>query len=100
MTRDTSAKPVYDSNDARWEAVRSRDARADGQFVYAVRTTGVYCRPSASSRLPRRENIEFFASAEDAEFVSLNGRDCFVKTAPNDMPEILLPKKENLNGAI
>jgi AraC family transcriptional regulator of adaptative response/methylated-DNA-[protein]-cysteine methyltransferase len=67
MTRDTSAKPVYDSNDARWEAVRSRDARADGQFVYAVRTTGVYCRPSASSRLPRRENIEFFASAEDAE---------------------------------
>lgn len=67
MTRDTSAKPVYDSNDARWEAVRRRDARADGQFVYAVRTTGVYCRPSASSRLPRRENIEFFASAGEAE---------------------------------
>lgn len=67
MTRDTSAKPVYDSDDARWEAVRSRDARADGQFVYAVRTTGVYGRPSSSARLPRRENIEFFTSTEDAE---------------------------------
>lgn len=67
MTGDTSAKPVHDRDDARWEAVRSRDVRADGQFVYAVRTTGVYGRPGSSARLPKRENIVFFASAAQAE---------------------------------
>lgn len=67
MTTDTPCAPRYDTDDARWEAVRTRDARADGQFVYAVRTTGVYCRPSASARLPKRQNILFFASAQDAE---------------------------------
>lgn len=44
-----------------------RDAAADGVFVYAVRTTGVYCRPSCSSRLARRENVAFHASCEAAE---------------------------------
>ncbi|NYT75867.1 bifunctional DNA-binding transcriptional regulator/O6-methylguanine-DNA methyltransferase Ada [Alcaligenaceae bacterium] len=57
----------YGTEDVRWAAVRARDAKADGHFVYGVRTTGVYCRPSAASRLPRRENIEFFDSAEAAE---------------------------------
>lgn len=57
----------YTTDDARWEAMRKRDARADGQFVYAVRTTGVYCRPSSSARLPKRENVEFFDTAEAAE---------------------------------
>ncbi len=54
-------------DEARWQAVLTRDASADGQFVYAVRTTGVYCPPSAGSRLPRRENVEFFDSARAAE---------------------------------
>src|SRR5690606_29178535 len=40
---------------------------ADGQFVYAVRTTGVYARPSSAARLPRPENVEFFATAAEAE---------------------------------
>ncbi len=53
--------------DPRWAAVLARDARADGQFVYAVKTTGVYNRPSSAARLPRPENVEFFASAEAAE---------------------------------
>jgi len=57
----------YASDEARWQAVQARDANADGYFVYAVRTTGVYCRPSASARLPRRENVEFFASPAAAE---------------------------------
>lgn len=55
------------ADDPRWLAVLARDPAADGQFVYAVKTTGVYCRPSSSSRLPRRENVEFFASAEQAQ---------------------------------
>ncbi len=59
--------PRWTTDEARWEAVRARDAAADGHFVYAVRTTGVYCRPSASARLPKRENVEFFDSAAAAE---------------------------------
>jgi AraC family transcriptional regulator of adaptative response/methylated-DNA-[protein]-cysteine methyltransferase len=47
--------------------VQARDAAADAQFVYAVKTTGIYCRPSASARQPKRENVEFFDTAEAAE---------------------------------
>lgn len=60
-------KSAYASDAQRWQAVLERDARADGQFVYAVRTTGVYCQPGAAKRLPRRENVCFFDSAGDAE---------------------------------
>lgn len=48
-------------------AVFSRDAGADGRFVYAVTTTGVYCRPSCPSRRPRQENIRLFADCAAAE---------------------------------
>lgn len=58
---------TYNTEDARWAAVQARDAAADGHFVYAVRTTGVYCQPSSTARLPKRENVEFFDSAEAAE---------------------------------
>lgn len=67
MNPRSKNEPSYETDDARWQAVRARDTGADGHFVYAVRTTGIYCRPSASSRLPRRENVEFFASARAAE---------------------------------
>ncbi len=50
----------------RLSAVMARDARADGTFVYAVRTTGIYCRPSCPSRRPRPESIAFFRDAEAA----------------------------------
>jgi AraC family transcriptional regulator of adaptative response/methylated-DNA-[protein]-cysteine methyltransferase len=50
-----------------WNAVLHRDARYDGRFVYAVTTTGVYCRPSCASRRPRRDHVEFFADAAAAE---------------------------------
>ena len=39
--------------DPRWAAIVARDSNADGSFVYGVKTTGVYCRPSSASRLPR-----------------------------------------------
>jgi len=52
--------------DERWEAVRARDARADGTFVFAVRTTGVYCRPHCAARRPLRANVEFFETGEAA----------------------------------
>src|ERR671934_2660817 len=54
-------------DDGRWRAVQRRDRAADGTFVYCVRTTGVYCRPSCAARLPRRENVMFYATCADAE---------------------------------
>jgi AraC family transcriptional regulator of adaptative response/methylated-DNA-[protein]-cysteine methyltransferase len=62
------ARPVprVASDDERWEAVRRRDPAAVGAFVYAVRTTGVYCRPSCAARLPRRENVSFHAGGSAA----------------------------------
>lgn len=53
--------------DSRWQAVISRDARADGKFFYSVRTTGVYCRPSCASRRARPENVRFHTTAAAAE---------------------------------
>src|SRR6266568_850805 len=54
-------------NDACWSAVERRDRTADGTFVYSVRTTGVYCRPSCAARLPRRDNVVFHKTCTDAE---------------------------------
>ena len=58
--------PAFASDEQRWAALRARDPAADGHFVYAVSTTGVYAAPSTAARLPRRENVVFFASAEQA----------------------------------
>jgi AraC family transcriptional regulator of adaptative response/methylated-DNA-[protein]-cysteine methyltransferase len=63
-----NGRPVgFLSKEARWEAVRRRDAAADGAFYYSVRTTGVYCRPSCAARLARRENVDFHLTCVDAE---------------------------------
>lgn len=50
-----------------WQAVQARDASQDGKFVFAVSSTGVYCRPSCPSRRPRRENVAFFRQPAEAE---------------------------------
>jgi AraC family transcriptional regulator, regulatory protein of adaptative response / methylated-DNA-[protein]-cysteine methyltransferase len=55
------------SSGSRWHAVQVRDRSADGAFVYAVRSTGIYCRPSCPSRKPRREQVVFFPLPEAAE---------------------------------
>lgn len=52
---------------ALWDSVQRRDRAADGAFVYAVRSTGIYCRPSCPSRKPRREQVLFFALPDAAE---------------------------------
>ena len=61
----TRATP-YTTRAARWRAVRTRDPRAETRFVYAVRTTGIYCRPTCPSRRPLPANVEFFADADSA----------------------------------
>jgi AraC family transcriptional regulator of adaptative response/methylated-DNA-[protein]-cysteine methyltransferase len=53
--------------DPRWNAVVGRDPGHDGEFVFAVSSTGVYCRPSCPARRPRRENVRFFAAPDQAE---------------------------------
>ncbi|PWT81096.1 MAG: bifunctional DNA-binding transcriptional regulator/O6-methylguanine-DNA methyltransferase Ada [Acidobacteria bacterium] len=60
-------RPQSNSDKARWQAVVDKDRRADGLFWYSVKTTGTYCRPSCPSRLPKRENVAFHVSSEDAE---------------------------------
>lgn len=63
---DTLSNTISIEDDPRWAAVVARDPSA-GQFVYAVKTTGVYCRPSSLARLPKPQNVIFFETAELAE---------------------------------
>jgi AraC family transcriptional regulator of adaptative response/methylated-DNA-[protein]-cysteine methyltransferase len=55
------------ADEKRWTAVLERDAAQDGHFVYAVASTGVYCRPSCPSRRPSRDRVSFFATPDAAE---------------------------------
>ena len=58
---------LISQDDPRWAAVLAHDRGQDGHFFYGVRTTGVYCRPSCPSRRPRRYNVRFFETSEEAE---------------------------------
>ena len=65
----TLEKPLPNSSrdEDRWEAVVARDASFEGQFYIAVKTTGIYCRPGCPARLPKRANVRFFDTREEAE---------------------------------
>lgn len=56
----------FTEDDARWHALERRDRGADGRFIVAVKTTGIYCRPSCPSRQPKRANVRFFETAAAA----------------------------------
>jgi AraC family transcriptional regulator of adaptative response/methylated-DNA-[protein]-cysteine methyltransferase len=62
----TSAEQLAPADAASWHAVQTRDKAADGRFVYAVTSTGIYCRPSCPSRKPRRDRARFFDAPEAA----------------------------------
>ena len=67
-TTKINQQPVSTTErDPRWPVVLARDPRADGKFFYAVRTTGVYCRPSCPARRARPENVEFHTTRAEAE---------------------------------
>lgn len=53
-------------SEEQWQAVRDNNAAYDGQFFYAVKTTGIFCRPSCKSKVPHRENIGSFRSSQEA----------------------------------
>lgn len=61
-----AAGRAFETDERRWAAVQARDAAADGHFFLAVKTTGIYCRPSCRSRAALRKNVEFFAATADA----------------------------------
>src|SRR5437773_6483822 len=67
MLQLATSNPVAMNNPELWSAVLSRDASRDGSFVFAVRSTGIYCRPSCPARRPRREQVSFFQVPEAAE---------------------------------
>jgi AraC family transcriptional regulator of adaptative response/methylated-DNA-[protein]-cysteine methyltransferase len=64
-TNNSATPPVFAGR--AWQQVLARDASADGQFVYAVKSTGIYCRPSCPSRRPERKNVSFYPTAALAE---------------------------------
>lgn len=61
-----TAQDITAADDPRWQAVTRRDGASDGSFVYAVTSTGIYCRPSCPSRPKRREHVHFYADAAAA----------------------------------
>ncbi|MEL4888021.1 bifunctional DNA-binding transcriptional regulator/O6-methylguanine-DNA methyltransferase Ada [Pectobacterium betavasculorum] len=68
MSNDTMLNDTpFQDADSRWQAVVMRNKAADGCFIYAVKTTGIYCSPSCASRQPRRENVVFFATGDEAQ---------------------------------
>jgi AraC family transcriptional regulator of adaptative response/methylated-DNA-[protein]-cysteine methyltransferase len=58
---------IQSIDSTRWNAIVTRDRAAAGTFVYAVRSTGIYCRPGCASRRPRRDRVSFFETPDDAE---------------------------------
>ena len=77
---------VYQTDDDRWSAVSARDSKADGAFFYGVSSTGVFCRPSCASRMPRRENVAFFVTADEARAAGF--REC-KRCRPDGLPREL-----------
>ena len=75
---------VRTEDDPRWAAVVARDPGADGRFFYSVRTTGVYCRPSCGARRPNPVNVQFHATAADAERVGFRACRRCRPDAPTD----------------
>src|SRR5438876_3623937 len=80
MTRETE-KPTAADQDRRWQAVVERDPAFDGKFVYAVKTTGVYCRPTCPARLAKPANVTFHATGKEAEAAGF--RAC-LRCRPNE----------------
>ena len=64
--KSIEAAPIIDEQTC-WQAVLERDRRSDGKFVYAVRSTGIFCRPSCPSRKPRREQVSFYPDPATAQ---------------------------------
>jgi AraC family transcriptional regulator of adaptative response/methylated-DNA-[protein]-cysteine methyltransferase len=99
----TIARPELEipDADACWEIGLARDTSFDGVFVVAVRTTGVYCRPSCPARRPKRENVTFLAGPEAAEAAGYRAcKRCHPRQAgPNDeAPDLVARACERIDA--
>src|SRR6266478_7508009 len=94
MLQLTQNMPAIMNHPELWNAVLARDASRDGSFVFAVRSTGIYCRPSCPSRRPRREQVSFFQIPEAAEQAGFRAcRRCHPRRARTDDPQIELVRQ-------
>ena len=91
---DTS---ITTSDDARYLALKARDARFDGSFFTGVTSTGIYCRPVCSVRTPRRENCQFFELAAQAEHAGF--RPC-LRCRPELAPQALVWSQQDASGIL
>src|SRR5437764_239302 len=77
-----------------WKAVLDRDKSMDGKFVFAVRSTGIYCRPSCPSRKPRRENVSFYVGPDEAEAAGFRAcLRCHPKATEEPVPGVEIAER-------
>jgi AraC family transcriptional regulator, regulatory protein of adaptative response / methylated-DNA-[protein]-cysteine methyltransferase len=92
--RSTSRGAVSSDDEAFWRAVLKRDARFDGKVFFAVRSTGIYCRPSCPARRPRREQVVFFRVPEAAESAGFRScRRCRPRSAAMTDPQVEMVRR-------
>src|SRR5258708_18711068 len=94
MIQVTTIMPYVMTNPELWNAVLARDASRDGSFVFAVRSTGIYCRPSCPARRPGREQVSFFQLPEADEQAGFRAcRRCHPRRAETGDPQIELVRR-------
>jgi AraC family transcriptional regulator of adaptative response/methylated-DNA-[protein]-cysteine methyltransferase len=94
MLQTLPNSPAVKSNPELWNAVLRRDASRDGSFVFAVRSTGIYCRPSCPARRPNREQVRFFKLPEAAEQAGFRAcKRCHPKRARAHDPQVELVRR-------
>src|SRR6185436_12687818 len=94
MLQSIPVMPVLMTNPELWNAVLERDSSRDGSFVFAVRSTGIYCRPSCPARRPRREQVRFFPLPEAAEQAGFRAcKRCHPRRAQVSDPQIELVRR-------
>ena len=69
--------------DTAWAAFMRRDRSWDGRVIGAVKSTGIYCKPSCPARRPKRENVEFFATGDEARAAGYRPCLCLLYTSPS-----------------
>src|SRR2546423_15475403 len=94
MLELSTAMPDLINNPGLWNAELARDASRDGSFVFAVRSTGIYCRPSCPARRPHREQVKFFQLPEAAEREGFRAcRRCHPRRARSADPHLELMRR-------
>ncbi len=94
MLEFSTTMPNLMNNPEMWNAVLSRDSSRDGSFVFAVRSTGIYCRPSCPARRPKREQVSFFSLPEAAEQAGFRAcKRCHPRRARVNDPQIELVRR-------